>query len=155
MANPEREHAVIYHYSAVYRELISHAVQAAGLEPMLFEDPEIAQRVLDGSERVLIAPHEQYLPSGEDDLVVINPSIQLLRFAELFDTPWMLITNPTTDVPTRLLSKAPSGSNVVFTGEQPVYSAKERIAQAESPDKYTQQRLAAGITNWLHYFPKR
>jgi hypothetical protein len=149
MANANQPNVLIYHYSSGYRDVATGAIEAAGLSPQIFEDPEIAQRALDGSQAALIAPNELYVPISNDELSIVRPSDDLVRYAEVFDTPWALIAGPTASPPYQLLSSAPKGSVVIATGEPLSFSPAERLLYAESPDDDTKRRVAFTLTSWL------
>jgi hypothetical protein len=87
MANANQPNVLVYHYSSDYREVAAGAIEAAGLSPQIFEDSEIAQQALNGSQSALIAPNELYVPINDDELSIVRPSDDLVRYAELFNTP--------------------------------------------------------------------
>lgn len=149
MSTIEQQHAVAYHYSPVYRQLVASAIDAAGLAPRVFDDPEAAQEQLDGSEVAVIAPHELYVPAENGKLAVVNPADNLVRYAELFDTPWALLSGPTVAAPFSLLANAPKGSIVLLTGEEAAWTAEQRVAQANAPEEATRDRVASALTTWL------
>jgi hypothetical protein len=149
MANANQPNVLAYHYSSDYREVAAQAIEAAGLSSLIFEDPEIAQRALDGSQTALIAPNELYVPVNDDEFSIVRPSDGLVRYAELFSTPWALIAGPTSNPPYGLLSSAPKGSVVITTGEPLSFSSAERLLHAESPDDDTKRRVVSALTSWL------
>jgi hypothetical protein len=149
MANANQPNVLAYHYSSDYREVVAEAIEAAGLLPQIFEDAEIAQRALDGSQSALVAPNELYVPVSDDELSIVRPSDDLVRYAELLNTPWALIAGPTANPPYGLLPSAPRGSVVITTGEPLSFSAAERRAYAESPDEGTKRRVTSALTSWL------
>jgi|GEM_PF-6525782 len=149
MTSVNQPNVLAYHYSSDYREVAAQAIEAAGLSPQIFGDPEIAQQALDGSQSALIAPNELYVPVNDDELSIVRPSDGLIRYAEVFSTPWALIAGPTSDPPYGLLSSAPKGSMVITTGEPLSLSSAERLLHAESPDDDTKRRVVFALTSWL------
>lgn len=152
MINPVRNEVVAYHYSPEYLDTITTAIAEAGLVARAFNDPTTAMDHLGMDNKALIAPLEQF-STVEDgkELVIDHPTIGLFQLAELYGTPWVMLTSIPNRSTLKLIQNAPEGSAVMLLGEPPTGEAADYVDIAMHPAPATRKRLGTAVTAWLRH----